>query len=451
MFSFYNKNIDTGEYDKDTEYYYLSNNLSYGKSIGQENQYYYSKGILNAEEKESRILDEQQFRELISREIRQLVFAEKHLNIVFLAGAGASVAGVNSDYGKTVNMIADDIYVKLSDEVDVYNLTELAEISNYNNGKILSENGKLADTFNLEDFLSTILNYRQFVKEDKEKFEKSIECILKLIKSNTEYSYDDKDLKHRILLKMLSDLAGNEGHKFSVVTTNYDVLIEQAAAEDNFIVFDGFNFTESPKFDSNMFDWNLVRKVHHINTRELEYKDKVFNLIKIHGSLTWEKQDNGEIIRKEKNEIEDISKVVMIFPSSDKYAQSYQEPYFELFTKFQELLRYPNTLLITAGFSFSDFHIAKMVIQAVKNNPSLKLLVTDYNISPNRVKIENEDTDKNRPEFRNIEEKNPRFNHNWEELIKLMSVGYSIRFLKATLNDDLIDYLKGSQDNETDQ
>ena len=141
----------------------------------------------------------------------------------------------------------------------------------------------------------------------------------------------------------------------------------------------------------------------------------------------------------------------MIFPSSDKYAQSYQEPYFELFTKFQELLRYPNTLLITAGFSFSDFHIAKMVIQAVKNNPSLKLLVTDYNISPNRVKIENEDTDKNRPEFRNIEEKNPRFNHNWEELIKLMSVGYSIRFLKATLNDDLIDYLKGSQDNETDQ
>ena len=188
MFSFYNKNIDTGEYDKDTEYYYLSNNLSYGKSIGQENQYYYSKGILNAEEKESRILDEQQFRELISREIRQLVFAEKHLNIVFLAGAGASVAGVNSDYGKTVNMIADDIYVKLSDEVDVYNLTELAEISNYNNGKILSEDGKLADTFNLEDFLSTILNYRQFVKEDKEKFEKSIECILKLIKSNTEYS-----------------------------------------------------------------------------------------------------------------------------------------------------------------------------------------------------------------------------------------------------------------------
>ena len=31
----------------------------------------------------------------------------------------------------------------------------------------------------------------------------------------------------------------------------------------------------------------------------------------------------------------------MIFPSSNKYMQSYQEPYFELFIKFQELLKRP--------------------------------------------------------------------------------------------------------------
>ena len=242
----------------------------------------------------------------------------------------------------------------------------------------------------------------------------------------------------------MSNLSGKDGNKFSVITTNYDVLIEEAAAANNFVIFDGFNFTPLPKFDSNIFEWNLVKEVQNINTREVEYKDKTFNLLKIHGSLTWEKQDDGTILRKDKDSITDTDKMVMVFPSSDKYAQSYQEPYFELFTKFQDLIKRPNTLLISSGFSFADVHISKMVTQALKNNTSLKLLVTNFDIDPNREYIEAE------RKFKLIDEADSKYNQNWAKLIDLMDKGYPITFLKATMNSDLVDLLRGKYLNDED-
>ena len=382
--------------DQEIELHYLSNAISYGVDKINDKEFFDSNGKLEKQESKDGFQNEFQeidFKRLISEKIRKTIYGEKYSNIVFLAGAGASVVGGNPNYGKTVKMIADDIFGKLHDMEDLYTLEELAEKCKYNNGKILEEgqiesedSPLLNSSFNLEDFLSTLFHYRPYVSEnEKETFNHSIQKILELIKENTNYSYDSKDLKHGALLNFLSSLSGKDGNKFSVITTNYDVLIEEAAAENNFVIFDGFNFTPLPKFDSNMFEWNLVKEVPNVNTREVEYKDKTFNLVKIHGSLTWERQENGSIIRKSKDSITDTNNMVMVFPSSDKFAQSYQEPYFELFTKFQELIKRPNTLLISSGFSFADDHISKMVTQALKNNSSLKLLVTDYNIDPNRV------------------------------------------------------------------
>lgn len=434
--------------DQEIELHYLSNAISYGVDKINDKEFFDSNGKLEKQESKDGFQNEFQeidFKRLISEKIRKTIYGEKYSNIVFLAGAGASVVGGNPNYGKTVKMIADDIFGKLHDMEDLYTLEELAEKCKYNNGKILEEgqiesedSPLLNSSFNLEDFLSTLFHYRPYVSEnEKETFNHSIQKILELIKENTNYSYDSKDLKHGALLNFLSSLSGKDGNKFSVITTNYDVLIEEAAAENNFVIFDGFNFTPLPKFDSNMFEWNLVKEVPNVNTREVEYKDKTFNLVKIHGSLTWERQENGSIIRKSKDSITNTNNMVMVFPSSDKFAQSYQEPYFELFTKFQELIKRPNTLLISSGFSFADDHISKMVTQALKNNSSLKLLVTDYNIDPNRVW--NED----KKQYTEIEEWDSGYNKNWAELVRLMDEGYPISFLKATMNSDLVDYLSG--------
>lgn len=431
------------------ELHYLSNSISYGREKTAGNEFFDSNGVLEKQDSKEGSKNEFQeidFKRLISEKIRKIIYGEKYSNIVFLAGAGASVVGGNPNYGKTVSMIADNIFEELHKSAeDLFTLEELAAQCRYKDGNILAKNeyestasSKLADDFNLEDFLSTLFHYRPYVpNNDKVKFNETIDKMLQLIKDNTNYSYDSKVLKHGALLNFLSGLSGKDGNKFSVITTNYDVLIEEAGAENNFVIFDGFNFTPLPKFDSNMFEWNLVKEVQNVNTREVEYKEKTFNLVKIHGSLTWEKQDNGDIVRKNKDSITKTDKMVMVFPSSDKFAQSYQEPYFELFTKFQELIKRPNTLLISSGFSFADDHISKMVTQALKNNSSLKLLVTDFNIDPNR-EWNGDDN-----QYIKIEESDSKYNQNWAELVRLMDEGYPITFLKATMNSDLVDYLSG--------
>ena len=449
-------------YDKEKDYekielHYLSNTISYGVEKNKDgNSFFYdSNGKLehpDSQEEQQKVFTKIDFQRMISGKIHRIVYGEKYSNIVFLAGAGASVTqDLNPNFGKTVKMIADDVFSKLDKSDGLYTLKELASQCRYKDGNILdkesdeTETYKLSDSFNLEDFLSTLFHNRPYVPDtDKDKFNNSIKKILQLIKENTNYSYDSKELKHGKLLNFLSSLSGKEGNKFSVITTNYDVLIEEAAAENNFVIFDGFNFTPIPKFDSSMFEWKLIKEVQNINTREVEYKDKTFNLLKIHGSLTWEKQDDGTILRKNKDSIIDTDKMVMVFPSSDKYAQSYQEPYFELFTKFQDLIKRPNTLLISSGFSFADVHISKMVIQALKNNTSLKLLVTDFNIDPNR------EYDKGDGKFKLIDQSDSRYNQNWAELIDLMDEGYPITFLKATMNSDLVDFLRGKYLNDED-
>ena len=442
-------------YDKEKDYekielHYLSNTISYGVEKNKDgNSFFYdSNGKLehpDSQEEQQKVFTKIDFQRMISGKIHRIVYGEKYSNIVFLAGAGASVTqDLNPNFGKTVKMIADDVFSKLDKSDGLYTLKELASQCRYKDGNILdkesdeTETYKLSDSFNLEDFLSTLFHYRPYVPDtDKDKFNNSIKKILQLIKENTNYSYDSKELRHGKLLNFLSSISGKDGNKFSVITTNYDVLIEEAAAENNFVIFDGFNFTPIPKFDSSMFEWNLIKEVQNINTREVEYKDKIFNLLKIHGSLTWEKQDDGTILRKNKDSIIDTDKMVMVFPSSDKYAQSYQEPYFELFTKFQDLIKRPNTLLISSGFSFADVHISKMITQALKNNNRLKILVTVFNIDPNR------EWNKENNSYDVIKESDSRYNYNWAELVHLMDQGYPISFLKATMNDNLVDYLNG--------
>ena len=56
-----------------------------------------------------------------------------------------------------------------------------------------------------------------------------------------------------------------------------------------------------------------------------------------------------------------------------------------------------------------------MIIQAIIHNRSLSALISDFNISQS--------------------------NANWDRLINLMRQNYQIAFLRATMNDELTDYL----------
>lgn len=396
-------------------------------------------------------INKNEFENLIKLEVYNFI-NQSFDNVVVLVGAGASVT--NNEFqtdengratsGVTVATIAADILAELKDgrytvivdksnkSLDVFDLEKISVISHYRfyeksksgvsnlTSKILQNDGTLKSAFNLEDLLSNLFSYKKFVSpEDEVKFNNTITAILDIIKKATFYDYNSSLFKHRGFLNVISKIGISE-NKINIVTTNYDTLLEDAAESMNATVFDGFSFSQTPQFDSTMFDWKLVKNVSNIKSHELEYKQKVFNLLKIHGSLTWERlEENDTVIRKNKNT---ISKPVMVFPSSDKYAQSYEKPYFDLFTKFQELLKKPNTIFITTGFSFSDNHISRMILSAIKTNESLSTLITDFSIAPHTP------------------------NDNWKELTALLEDHYQIAFLQATMNDNLSDYLGANPD-----
>lgn len=373
-------------------------------------------------------------------------------HIVVLVGAGASVVNdnntINNKYGKTINMIAEKVCEELKEKkyeltyltnekdketIETFSLEEIISIienkevdkihigSKEESGNKEDNNNKSNESirFDLENFLSKLITYNQLVKnENTEKMKNSQKAIFDIIKKNVAYEYDPKVFRHTSLIKILSKKLSNE-NKLSIVTTNYDTLIEDAAELINYTVIDGFSFSREPKFDDDLFEWHLSKHVSNVNTQQNIYKSQVIDLLKLHGSLTWRKNKKGDVLRKDKYAPGDA---VMIFPSTNKYMHSYEDPYFELFTKFQELLKRPNTLLITTGFSFSDNHISQMIIQAINHNTGLYVLIYDFDITPDKP------------------------NKNWEKLMDMLNDHDPIAFLRATLNNELTDYLGGSSD-----
>lgn len=392
--------------------HYISSNLIYSS----ENDQFFKNNTPIKNDKDMNI-QRSEFNSLIKKETSSFIH-KSFSNIIVLIGAGASVlctgGTVDPRFGKTVSMLAALINDALKLDPSLFTLQQLADLCKYDIPVEISdaaENVKLNSTFNLEDFLSNLLSFEKYVSaSEHNKYVASKKKILSLIISNTSYDYDSSCLKHSAFINTVSHLV-KAPSKLTIVTTNYDTLIEDAADSIGYTVMDGFSFSHRPYFDSDMFEWNLVKDIENIKTRELEYKKNILNLLKLHGSLTW-KRDGQGIRRKEKS---DVIEPIMIFPSSEKYMQSYQDPYFELFAKFQELLKRPNTLLITSGFSFADNHISQMIIQAILHNKSLALLISDYNINQS--------------------------NPNWDKLTDLMKHNYQIAFLQATMNSDLTDYL----------
>lgn len=406
-----------------SEVFFRSRSLTLDCIINEGQATEYRKNSEHLINEEQEPISDEEFKTIVKKETAR--FIHPFDNIVVLAGAGASI--VNDDtgwpdknYGHTITMLTEAVDVFLEGRPDLYSIEEMSEMCKYSEPLKLKnavegeeEKVEYNPDFILEDFLSKVISYEEFLDDGtkKEKFTQTKDAILEVIVEKTFYSFEKGTHKHDDFIKVFSNMIKTPS-RLSIVTTNYDTLFEEAADDLNFTVFDGFSFTSKPRFDVDMFDWSLVKPILNVKSEKVEYKKSVINLLKIHGSLTW-KQENEDIIRCNKD---DNKNPLMIFPSSNKYSHSYEKPYFELLSKFQELLKGSNTLFLTMGFSFADNHIAKMITQAIKSNPSLTLLATDYSI--NTVGK----------------------NSNWLELESLMKNGYRIAFLKGTLADGLTDY-----------
>lgn len=211
--------------------------------------------------------------------------------------------------------------------------------------------------------------------------------------------------------------------QINVFTTNYDLLIEEAASSMSIELNDGFKGSFKSFFDETNFMRSVVHtSLHFHHTSEVP----VFNLLKIHGSVNW-KQDEEKIIndnswfldiesflkkipddeiislldgsRKKtyaelvtdagkviavdlnphKDFIEHYKELVIVNPTKRKFSETVIDDHFyELMRMYSNALEKENSILFAIGFSFADEHIAKITKRAADSNPTLKIVVFAY-------------------------------------------------------------------------
>lgn len=156
-----------------------------------------------------------------------------------------------------------------------------------------------------------------------------------------------------------------------IYTTNYDLCFEKAASRTRFIVTDGFSSSVPPEFDGMYFNYDFVNRGSSNDHTHPEFIPNVFQLHKLHGSIDW--QNTNGVIRK----TAERESPCIIYPQDGKYESSYSTPFLELMGRFQSSLRKQNLGLIVVGFGFNDNHISHPLLQALRSNVHLKILIVD--------------------------------------------------------------------------
>lgn len=221
-----------------------------------------------------------------------------------------------------------------------------------------------------------------------------------------------------IVLKRKSTILNKQVNLF---TTNIDVFFEKALEVTQLEYNDGFYGRFRPVFSLTNFKKSLFKKsLHYDNTSEIP----VFNLLKVHGSLTW-KSEGEEIIFTQLTDIDNVKTLwdnvkadLLDFDESSKMAdfetevkkinyktahgdflnaygdfaivnptkEKFQDTilnlqYYELLRVLSNELEKENTVLFVMGFSIADEHIREIMLRAANSNPTLIIKIFAYDAS----------------------------------------------------------------------
>lgn len=286
-------------------------------------------------------------------------FSRQYENIIVLSGSGTSVGiGKGNKQGKTMKGLWHEVVKGIT-------LPKIKEIADKIKFAEINE-----DDTDLEGFMSKAKLAQEFLN-DKE-IGKIIEKIEEIIRTECTLELDENSPHITFLRKLTARKMKYSRAK--IFTLNYDLLFEQAATKGGYVIIDGFSFNYPRSFNGINFDYDIVKRNHNRYQDEENFMEKVIHLYKPHGSLDWEK--DMEYIRKKDNS----ENPLMIYPSNNKFEHSYEQPYFEMMSRFQQELRTKNTLLLVIGFSFYDKHISTMIYEALDVNQSITVAIVSPDV-----------------------------------------------------------------------
>lgn len=157
----------------------------------------------------------------------------------------------------------------------------------------------------------------------------------------------------------------------NIFTTNYDLYNEQALDSLLFPYNNGFVGTYKRSFNPASYKYAYVEDM-NLSKNIWERVPNFYNLYKLHGSISWVKEDNKirEIDYKHISE----NDTVMIYPTPLKDRSTLMTPYSDLFRAMETGLLRKNSVLITLGYSFADDHINRLILNSLAI-PTFKLVV----------------------------------------------------------------------------
>jgi len=167
----------------------------------------------------------------------------------------------------------------------------------------------------------------------------------------------------------------------NIFTTNYDLFNEMAMDELGFNYNNGFTGTYKRKFTPLSYNYVFVENM-NLNRDVWERVSTFYNLVKLHGSISWVREGN-QIWERDIGYIQD-SDTVMIYPTPMKDRSTLMSPYSDLFRNMENYLMRRNSTLIVMGYSFGDEHINSVVLNALAI-PTFSLVV--FGDSPNINKL----------------------------------------------------------------
>lgn len=174
----------------------------------------------------------------------------------------------------------------------------------------------------------------------------------------------------------------------NIFTTNYDMFLESASAElPSLALNDGFNRkvgVSNFKFSPELLFDRLYRAG---TVYEHQSEVPTVNLIKLHGSVTWEREKNEHILfrtkcaspltdKTNKSAVkEELAKRAVILPNMRKFESTLLDRvYFDLLRLYSNAMEKENALLLVFGFSFNDEHILDITRRSLRN-PTAKLII----------------------------------------------------------------------------
>ena len=301
-------------------------------------------------------------------------------NLLFLTGAGSSYGiGDGDKKGRLMSELWDESVSVVGGDANMNIFCEKIHYTDKADGRYEK---------NLEKVLSLAEKAKDYVVEPI--FQRGegdnakgwdIACVIDEIKEmikekcNLKITSSESPVVHEKFLDKVTKRKSSLP-RIKLFTLNYDTLFEQAARKGNYTVIDGFSFSLPRLFSGRCFDYDIVIRDGSRIKNEDNFVPRVFHLYKLHGSVDWEKSE-GNIIQNRADDIS-IENSLMIFPQENKYEYSYEQPFFEMMTRFQAALRLKNTTLVVIGFSFGDKHILSMIKEALEQNPGFQLVVVNF-------------------------------------------------------------------------